>query len=408
MLLINALLALAILLAIGLTWCALDLEKASAHSTAAGPGCNVESAFTGEQLPHFLKSLPHSPISSWHVIGLKPCGRLRGLADPMDQLSYRPQTSYHLPVPKKDSSPVLTAIALGDRHANVAQVEHREPNLPLVHYCASFQKEQTDLATLENVRLAMPRRDAVGTTLLNHGQYELHQVEAPNVPKAELAQAVRWKLQEQLEYPADEASVDIVEVPSDPNRAADVKQLFAVSARNEVIRQRIQDFHAAKLPLSIIDIPELAQRNIARLYESDARAVGVLAFMAEGSLLTFVHGGELLVARQFDVTLSQLLEAAAENFEPTMERVALEIQRTYDHVDRRFHYAGVSRVMVSPLPKGSGAIEYLSANLSIRVQQIDLNEILDLSAVAQAQDPLWQTRHLHVIGAALRVGALAA
>ncbi len=298
--------------------------------------------------------------------------------------------------------PHWTAVTLGPHHAAVAQVERRGPELPQVRYCASFRKAATDLATLKGLRAAIPKRNAAATMLLNRAEYEIHQVEAPAVPKAELAGAVRWKLQEQLAYPAQEASVDVLMVPSDPNRAAEAKQLFAVAARSDVIRERIHAFHDAKLPLSVIDIPELAQRNIAQLYETDARAMGLLAFTEEGSLLTFTLGGELLVARQFDLALSQVLEAAKENFEPMMERAALEIQRTYDHVDRRFHFAGVSRVLVSPLPKGFGVIEYLAANLSIPIQPMELSEVLDLSAVPEALDPLWQTRHLHVMGAALR------
>lgn len=295
-----------------------------------------------------------------------------------------------------------TAITLGPRHASVAQIERRGAALPQVRFCASFQKAATDLATLKGLRAAIPKRKAVAAMLLNRAEYEIHQVESPGVPRAELASAVRWKLQDQLDYPAQEACVDVLVVPSDPNRAAEVKQLFAVAARSEIIRERIHAFHGAKLPLSVIDIPELAQRNIAQLYESDAQTLGLLAFTEEGSLLTFTLGGELLVARQFDLTLSQLLDAVKENFEPIMERVALEIQRTYDHVDRRFHFAGVSRVLVSPLPKGFGVIEYLTANLSIPIQSMELGEVLDLSAVPEARDPLWQTRHLHVMGAALR------
>ncbi|MFN0313613.1 MAG: agglutinin biogenesis protein MshI [Burkholderiales bacterium] len=298
--------------------------------------------------------------------------------------------------------PNWTAFALGPQHAGVAQVERRARQLPRVRYCASFQKAASDEATLKGLRAALPKHKAAATMLLSRTEYNIHQVESPGVPRAELAGAVRWKLQEQLDYPVLDASVDVLEVPRDPNRAAEAKQLFAISARGEIIRSRIQAFHAAKLPLSVIDIPELAQRNIAQLYESGVRAVGLLVFTEEGSLLTFTLGGELLVARQFELTLSQLLNTEKENFEPIMERVALEIQRTYDHVDRRFHFAGVSRVLLSPLPAGLGVAEYLKANLSIPIEPMELSEVLDLSAVPEARDPLWQTRHLHVMGAALR------
>lgn len=303
---------------------------------------------------------------------------------------------------------VLTAYALGASRVDVAQVRRAAPNRPSVLFCGTVTQGESALATFKQVKTRLPKRASLGALLLTKGQYDLHQVEAPNVPIEERAQAVKWQLQDQLDFPAEQACVDVVEVPADPQRAADSKQLFAVCARDTVIRAHIEACHGARLPLSIIDVPEMAVRNIARLYEADDRAVGLLSLSDDGSLLTFTHRGELLVAREFDVTLTQVLESTGESFEPTMERVALEIQRTCDHIDRRFHYAGVARVLVSPLPKGLGVLEYLCANLSVRVQQIDLSEVVDLSALPEARDALWQARHLRSIGAALRELPMAA
>lgn len=309
---------------------------------------------------------------------------------------------------KNISPTVVTAISFDDQHANAVQLERTESGICRLVFCGQVPKGESNQQALRQLRNIIPRRKSLGTTLLNAGQYEVHQVEAPDVPRAELAQAVRWKLQDQLTYPADEASVDVVDIPSDPNRAAETKSLYAVSARNDVIRTRVVDFHAAGVPLAIIDIPEMAQRNVALLCQKDARAVGLLAFTPSGALLTFVHGGELMMARSLDVTFDQLIDARGEAFESLLERVALELQRTYDHVDRRFNYAGVSRVVITPFPPGHGAAEYLANNLSFPLQQVDLNELMDLSAAEQSKDALWQTRNLHLLGAALREEAKAA
>lgn len=303
---------------------------------------------------------------------------------------------------QENTETVLTAYALGEARIDVAQVRCRAPGRPSVLFCLSVERAARPESSFKKIKARLPRRPTLGALLLARGQYQFHQVDSPDVPEAERAQAVKWQLQDQLDYPVEQACVDVVPVPSDPNRAAESTQVFAVSARDAVIRAQIEACHQAKLPLSIIDVPELASRNIAHLYETDGRAVGLLSLSDEGSLLTFTHRGEMLVARELDVTLTQVLEATGEHFEPTMERIALEIQRTCDHVDRRFNYAGVARVLVSPLPQGLGVLEYLSANLAVRVQQLDLNEVLDLSALPEARDALWQAHHLSAIGAALR------
>lgn len=302
---------------------------------------------------------------------------------------------------------VLTAYALADARIDVAQIRREMPGRPCLLFCATVARPDP-AGGFPQIKALLPRRPTQGALLLARGDYQMHQVEAPNVPVAERAQAVKWLLQDQIDYPAEEACVDVLEVPVDPQRATETRQLFTVSARDGLVRQYVEACHGAKLPLSIIDVPELAVRNVAHLYETDGRAVGLLALSDQGSLLTFVHQGELLVAREFDVTLEQVLDAAGENFESTMERIALEIQRTCDHVDRRFNYAGVARVLVSPLPRGLGALEYLCANLAVRVQQLDLNEVVDMSDIPEAHDALWQARHLPAIGAALRAMPLAA
>lgn len=304
-------------------------------------------------------------------------------------------------LPTLSAPATLTAYVPGPSGLIAARVRCAPPERPRVLFCASLPAADSR-DQFKQARARLPKGQTSGSLLLGRDQYQIHLVDAPNVPPEERAQAVKWKLQDQLAFPAEEACVDVIEVPGDPNRANEIKQLFVMVARQDLIRTYIEDSHRAKLPLSVIDVPEMAQRNIARLYEADARAVGLLCIAHEGSLLTFTHKGELLVARELEITLPQVLEATGDAFEPLMERIALEVQRTCDHVDRRFHFAGVSRVLVSPLPKGLGVVEYLVANLSVRVQQIDLTEVLDLNDIADARDAIWQAQHLHALGAALR------
>jgi MSHA biogenesis protein MshI len=96
-------------------------------------------------------------------------------------------------------------------------------------------------------------------TLLEPGDYQLLQVEAPNVPPAELKAAIRWRIKDLLDYHVDDATVDVLDIPPDPTGAARSHSMYAVAARNDAIQACIERFDAVQIPLSVIDIAETAQ-----------------------------------------------------------------------------------------------------------------------------------------------------
>src|SRR3989442_3244069 len=99
------------------------------------------------------------------------------------------------------------------------------------------------------------------STLLRAGEYDLHLVEAPNVPRAEMKSALRWKVKDMVTYSMDEATIDFLDIPlAEGGGDGRSQQLYAVLARNEIIQQRIRRFDEAGIPLAVIDIPETAQR----------------------------------------------------------------------------------------------------------------------------------------------------
>src|SRR5688572_24507219 len=106
------------------------------------------------------------------------------------------------------------------------------------------------------------------STVLPVGDYQLLLVDTPGVPPAELKTAVRWRVKDLLDYRIDEATVDFLEIPPDPAAGGRSRWTYAVAARNEAVKSCIGRFDAAAIPLSVIDIAETAQRNIASLFET--------------------------------------------------------------------------------------------------------------------------------------------
>lgn len=242
------------------------------------------------------------------------------------------------------------------------------------------------------------------TTLLGAGEYQLLTVDAPNVQPEELKTAIRWRIKDMLDYHVDDATVDVLDIPADKNAAVRNHSMYAVAARNQVIQERQTLFADLKLPLSVIDIPEMAQRNVSSLLEQDGRGVAFLSFDELGGLLTVTYSGELYLSRRIDLPLAQLQQTDVERLNSCYDRITLELQRSLDHFDRQYHFIAIAKLTLGPLgDAGEGLRSYLGNNLYIPVELLDLDSILDLGKVPDLKDPAAQLRYFMTIGAALRV-----
>ena len=231
--------------------------------------------------------------------------------------------------------------------------------------------------------------------VLSPSAYKMRMLDAPNVPADELRSAVRWQIQDMLDYHPDDGTVDILEVPH-PEHMSHAKQLFAVAAKNSLLAEETAYAVDAGLNLAIIDIVETAQRNLATRLEKPGRALAVFSFIETGSLLTLTLDGELCMVRSLGVTQAHL----DGDVDSVIERLTLEFQRTLDHFDRQFGGIPVDRLLLIPSEKVDSLRDGLAANLALPVEVMELGQVLDLSAIPNVSE--LPTPCFHAIGAALR------
>jgi MSHA biogenesis protein MshI len=303
---------------------------------------------------------------------------------------------------KQSKSGDWLAVAVHGDRIDLARVERRAVSRPAVRVCESAPKNGSEVDALARLRKAHNPRSVRCSSLLRTGQYQMQLVEAPAVPQAEIRQAVRWKLKDLLDYPVEAATVDVVPVPGAAAGAARAQYVYAVSARNDAIGARMRLFHDARFPLEAIDVPEMAQRNIARLFEEPDRALALLAIDEHGGMLTFTSGGMLYLSRYTDIGLAQLAAPSAALREQARERLVLELQRSLDHFDRQFGFLTVARLLLAPIPGQHGVEPHLAEHLYVPVQTLDLSEVLDFPGAPELRDPQLQSERLHLLGAALR------
>lgn len=273
---------------------------------------------------------------------------------------------------------------------------------PEMRMLDSFAADQGEVKALQRLQASRKLKSYACTTLMASGEYNVSQLDAPNVPPAERKEAARWALKGMVDYPVDSACIDLLDIPMDGAGAGRQASVFAVSAAEQAVRARIHSFDEAKVPLLAIDIPELAQRNVAALFEDENRGLAFLRLDSAGGMLTLTFHGELIALRRVEVSAAQLTEGNDERRAQVMERLVLELQRSLDNFDRQYSYIPVSKLMVAAYPQVENLAAALGENLYVPVHEMDLAQVMDFPAVPELRALPYQAMSLLAIGAALR------
>jgi MSHA biogenesis protein MshI len=308
----------------------------------------------------------------------------------------------------KGRKPGWMCINLMPDRVDVSHVVTAGKARPEIVLCDSYHKEGDAAATLGRLRRELQLDRYRCTTLLKSSDYQIVPVETPNVPAQEAKSAVRWRIKDMIDYPVETAAVDAVFIPGPDGTTERSTQMLAVAAKTESIAATAKPFNDADIPLEVIDIPELAQRNLAYRLEQEGRGLALLALDERGGLLTFTCAGELYQHRRIEISLKSFDGIVPEQRKGLYDRLVLELQRSLDHMYRQFRHIAVARIMVTPVPGADDMREYLAANLDVPVALVHLSEIMDFPHIPELHEDARQAQCLQLIGAAMREESAAA
>ncbi|MCE2948119.1 MAG: type IV pilus biogenesis protein PilM [bacterium] len=309
---------------------------------------------------------------------------------------------------KAKQKPGWLSLAVERDRVDIAHVSRPGYGRPLVTLCETYRRE----GSLEHTMTRLRRERSLDafrlTALMPAGQYQLLQVDAPDVSASELASALRWRLKDLIDFPVESAVVETMQVPAGGPAAGRAAQVFAVVARAEAIRLHAEPLQRSGLGLETIDIHENAQRNISALFERPGRAVALLAFDETAGLLTVTAGGELCLARRIDLSLSALGDMDESGRQAVYDRITLELQRSIDHFDRHFGFVTLDRMLLTGVGPVLGLRDVLAENLDLPVEMLDLADAIDFPSIPELRTTARQAQCLAGIGAALRTVSTAA
>jgi len=246
---------------------------------------------------------------------------------------------------------------------------------------------------------------AAGTVcrlVLAPGDFRMLQTSRPEVPEDELREALRWRIQDMLDFAVTEAEIEYFPMPS-PRQAASGEVLTVLACRTNLIRKYSELCEDAGLQLGVIDIPEMALRNLgARLPES-ARGVALLSLQRERGMLQLQRGGDIYISRELNIGSVPFQRGHAgmgsHDPESALERLALEVQRSLDYYESYYGQSPVAGLVVTPIARGTQQlVDGLNRSLGVISRAMDLGALLSL----ERMDDALQQACLPAVGAALR------
>ena len=241
------------------------------------------------------------------------------------------------------------------------------------------------------------------SAVINASDYQIAQVQAPDVPRAELRAAARYSMRDTFDFPIDQATLDVFDLP-EQNSSGNKRMCFAVATRGDAIEKMTATFERQFRRFDVIDIPELCQRNLASLLPQDAKGVAFLLIRDDFAQLVLTRRGMLYVTRRFDFGVRGELngdaEAEAHELPLDPQMLSLELQRSLDYYESHFDETAIGDLFIAPAGSRANMLAAeLGASTGLRISMFNIHDLVDVSFSAEIPDG-WLP--CMAIGAALR------
>lgn len=207
---------------------------------------------------------------------------------------------------------------------------------------------------------------AVTNLVLPMEHYQVFQVERPaGIDDSELADALKWKLRDLLEFSPSDAISDVFPFPADAGRGRG-ELVNVVAARKSLLQDLVKLLQESGLEPGRIDIAELALRNLVARLDPDSKGAALVHLRENYGQMVICRGPILYLSRRLDVSASGLRDAARQ--EGVVQALALELQRSLDYYESQMGQVPPATIRLvagdGALPLASMLSSYLAGGVS--------------------------------------------
>ena len=301
----------------------------------------------------------------------------------------------------KQNSSWRVGVMPADRETALAIVRTGKGQRPLLRHCAVHPaieiKAEHVLAPLNRSR-EFSRAGVSG--VLSTQDYELVQVEAPEVHPSELRAAVRWKLRDIINFPVNDAVIDVFDIPRQA-RYVETRMVFVVAARGDAVDRVVRLIKPRVRGFDVMDIPEMCLRNLSAMLPQDSDGVALLALGDGFAQLVLTCQGVLYLARRIELNHADTVDTdAAAPVEVDAATVAVELQRSLDYYESHYDRTPISEIVIAS--GDDRAARLRDALVTETGMSVELFDAAELFEVSNGVEPDLRWPGLIALGAALR------
>ncbi|MEM7096764.1 MAG: hypothetical protein AAF541_00785 [Pseudomonadota bacterium] len=197
--------------------------------------------------------------------------------------------------------------------------------------------------------------------------YNLALVERPDVADEEVLDAVRWTIQDQVDYPVESATLDVFPLPNSASRERPM--VYVVSIETEFLKTLAAKVSSSGIIVGSIDVAELALRNLVwRCFPGADQSIAMLRLTANSGMISVSRGDELYLSRRISGVPKVFAEDSWEEFR---ERMVLQVQRSIDYYESAMNQPHCNVLMAACTHGWSARVcDYLSEMLAIPIREV--------------------------------------
>ncbi|RKZ97441.1 MAG: hypothetical protein DRQ42_06380 [Gammaproteobacteria bacterium] len=229
----------------------------------------------------------------------------------------------------------------------LALVEHKAqpPTLKSAKFYSCSESERPSLLAQ---LVKQYRLDNIPCNLvLGSEEYQMLQVEAPDVPKQELSAALRWHVKDLIDFHIDDAVIEHFALQAE--NASGKQPIHVIASRKSVIQNYVDLMHTTNCNLTTIDIAAMAVRNIIvnSDYANTHTSIGIINILDGITRIIVLLNKEIYIVRTSNIGLQSLASMSDDvDSQSALDSLALELQRTFDYYESYSRQTPIERLFI--------------------------------------------------------------
>lgn len=220
---------------------------------------------------------------------------------------------------------------------------------------------------IANQKASLKLKDEDCHIILAPEFYSLTLVDRPPVAEADVKDAVRWAVQENIDYPMELAELDVFDLPRSASRDSNRDLLFVTVVRKDLITRILGYINENDLNADTIGISELSFRNtIATLFPDADQSIGLVRLTSNSGLINISRSSELFLSRRITGIPGKFSEEAWPDFK---DQLLLQVQRSIDYYESAMSQPPCDAIVVATTHSWQDKVcDYLDEMLPVPIR----------------------------------------